>query len=423
MTQQESLTPSQFIEKMKPYIENRTETNVGTTITFKESTVSDRTKWGEIQETARMVVGIQKLPFPRIGYILPKAQTVIELEDKVNLFLHESDIEDGGPQPRTKIDPADPSIQSLFKSIDMEGQRDPIKVYPSPTTPGKYRIRDGHCRRFVIFILLRRPEIWAVSEKRTEFQVYKDAFILNDRRNNLTGYDAGHYIAEVLMKKFLEKFPTYVAVAKELGVTPEYVLMLARAYETVAKAVTKLPPEEANRVSSLSERSIRQANRVEEDLKADVLKEMANKKMTSHEAEVFTKAVAAEVAPTPEKVQVIAEEVVVAREAKKTPPAPVEEKKIDTNAEIATALMDDAAKAQKQIDRQVTKAASLAVQLPEDLMTAIYGHLNAKGKVDAAKVEEYAKTAVAIWYERTSEEDLEKIFEATDKQLEAELQA
>jgi ParB/RepB/Spo0J family partition protein len=415
---QQSLTPSQFKEKNKHYIESCTETNVGTTITFKDSAVSDRTKWIEIQEDARSVVpALKKLDFPKIGFILPKAETVIALEDKVNLFLHESDIEDGGPQPRTKIDPADPSIQSLFKSIDMEGQRDPIKVYPSPTTPGKYRIRDGHCRRFVIFILLRRPEIWAVSEKRTEFQVYKDAFILNDRRNNLTGYDAGHYIAEVLMKKFPEKFPTYVAVAKELGVTPEYVLMLARAYETVAKASTKLSVEEANRVSSLSEKSIRQANRIEEDLKADVLKEMANNKMTTREAEVFSKAVAAESAPTPEKVKVIAEEVVTAREAKKAPP-PIEEPKQSDHAEIAAALMADAQKADKQIERAVTKAAAIAIQLPEDLMTSIYGHLNAKEKVDTAKVEEYAKTVVAILYERTSEEDLEKIFEATDKQLE-----
>lgn len=259
-----------FLEEILPYCSREHEvTSQGILVTLKASTVQDPEKYLEIDSQARKLGG-KAITHPNQGFIF--AYSFQELKNEpVNLFIHESDIEDGGPQPRTKIDIEDPKIKALYDSIEFDGQRDPIKVTPSPITPGKYQVRDGHCRRFVIFNLLRKQTIWAVSEKRSELETYKDAFILNSTRNNLSDYDQGHYIVEVLMKRFPSAYPTFEAVANALSLDKAEISRIVTSYKIIEDNKGTLSNEQLTRVNTLEHRTVYQINQAKEELKPKLL--------------------------------------------------------------------------------------------------------------------------------------------------------
>jgi hypothetical protein len=74
----------------------------------------------------------------------------------------------------------------------------------------------------------------------------------------------------------------------------------------------------------------------------------------------------------------------------------------------------------KKIERSIEKTIETAPQFPEDMMKAVYSHLSLHSKnckVDPRKAEAYAKTLVAIMYERTAEEDFENLLTEVDNQL------
>lgn len=350
-----------LLERIKPYVQNQTKTTHGITIVLKKSAWSDHDKFREILDLAKEFHATPTVTPP--GFILP-----LNGKPHINVvppYLHPSDIEEGGPQPRTEINPSDPKIQTLFLSIKTEGQRDPIKVFPSPTTPGKYRIKDGHCRAMIIFNMLGRSEIWAVSDERTELEAYKDALILNNARNNLTAYDVGHYIKRVLMIKFPKIFPNQTAVASFLNISQEYTNQVISAYETVEAQRDKLPPETIARAMKMPERSLRSVRRVPEELQSTVLEKITEENMSTRQSEKLAQEVTTDEKTVEEKVR---------------------------------ALRKEGEKIQRKYDRLLAKLlVECRAKLPEVFVRDLYGRVP-DGKITVEKANAYAESWIGVAY-------------------------
>jgi len=92
-----------FLEKMKPYIIGEPRIVSGEkTWDLKPSVLQDSDKWREIQDgAAQNGVTLSMFPKPRFS-IKASLQEETETFSSGTMYLHASQIEGGGPQPRTK---------------------------------------------------------------------------------------------------------------------------------------------------------------------------------------------------------------------------------------------------------------------------------------------------------------------------------
>jgi ParB/RepB/Spo0J family partition protein len=385
----EEYTPklSQFLARNARFITGEPKIVNGERVwQLKSDICADREKLDEIRtEAASFGVTFSLFPTPRFSVKI----TSEEENGKQDLYLHECDIEDGGPQPRTKIDPKDPKIQELYASLDKYGQLDPCKGYPSPTTPGKYRLRDGHCRRFIIFNMLRSDVLWVVSQKRTEKQCYKDAYILNNNRNNLTPYDLGHYIQEVLMKLFPIDYPNQTVVAKELGIDQALVSRYISTYIELEGQKKHLSSDVYDQViANLSEHTIREVRKASDDLKAPILEQVAEKNLSVTETKHLVETANANPEMVPSEIAVEAQR--------------IKEQKAEVRAQE---YMLEADKISAKTERARDKVVA-CVEYPEDLMKAVFGVLGLKGKVNPEKAKSLASVAVALLIQKCVEKQI-----------------
>ena len=378
-----------FEETIKPFLKEgypvRARDKIGTFYVLKpeyaKGNKEPTPEYAVILEAAKKV----NAKVPPAGFIVDYDGSDTSTE---SFYLHESDIEDGGPQPRTKIDINDPKIQELYQSIDKYGQLDPCKAYPSPTTPGKYRLRDGHCRRFIIFSLLRQPVLWVVSQKRSEKQVHFDAFILNNNRNNLSAYDKGHYIVEDLIKNFPDDFPNQEAIAKKLGISQNHVSEILSAYNTINSQKGKLDESIIARAIKIPEKTLRPIHKISEELKPSIITAITEHDLSSRQAEKLVNEVNADPDTTPEKVAVEAQR--------------IKEQKAEDRAQVH---MKEADKALAKNERARDKVVAAGEEYPKELMTAVYGHLGLKGKVTPEKAKVYASILVAVFFQKSLDKD------------------
>ena len=368
----------EFLRVVTPYCVRPpkiTKNDVG--IVLKPDVVADTKKYEEISLSA-LSVGATRTSTPP-GFRISLTESDISPK---SFYLHECDIEDGGPQPRTEINPSDPETQTLFELIKANGQAVPINVYPSPTTRGKYRIAEGHRRRMVIFNMLRQDRIWVVSEPRSELKAYEDAFDLNNARKSLSATDQGRFF-QTMMQKFPTVYPNQKAIAERRKLTPAYVSYILSSTELVEWQKEKLATEVLTRVNRLTEGQLRPVNRVEsEEAKTMVLQTVAEQNLSMRQGEKLVEAVNANPEPTPE---------FVAEEAKRIAEAKVERYRKEADKTVA------------KTDRARDKIVAAGEEYPEDLMKAVYGHLGLKnkGKVDPEKAKAYALTVFAVMFEET----------------------
>jgi hypothetical protein len=235
---QATVTVESFLKTVEPYCRSKpTLTKNGyVTVVLKDGVVDDFDKYFDLTKAAKALNAT--ITYTPPGFILPPETK--KDDTGTLLFLHESDIEDGGPQPRAVINPSDPDTQSLFESIKPKdtgcktnvlgvNQRDPIDTYPSPLGNGKYRICEGHRRRMVILNMLRLDGIWALNRKRSEQEAYEDAIILNAKKN-LTAYEIAAFILK-LKAKFPQIYTTQEVIGKKLGIGQEQISRIMNAFE------------------------------------------------------------------------------------------------------------------------------------------------------------------------------------------------
>jgi ParB family chromosome partitioning protein len=143
----------------------------------------------------------------------------------------------------------------------------------------------------VIFTMLMKPEILAICEKRTEQQAYEDAFTFNSSRQNLSAYDQGHYITEVLMKLFPEVYRTQDDIGKRLSLEQSTVSKILTAYRELETQVAKLSSENMTRVINLPERTINKISKAPEALKPAIFEQVVEKDLSVRETEKLVKEV------------------------------------------------------------------------------------------------------------------------------------
>jgi ParB/RepB/Spo0J family partition protein len=310
------------------------------------------------------------------------------MSDKTILHLHAVDIEDGGPQPRTNIDPSDPETVKLYEIIKAKGQLEPIHVYPSPLGNGKYRIWEGHRRHMIIFNMLMLPEILAINENYTEQQAYDAVLSLHNTRQNFSFYDQGHYITEVLVKRFPDIYRTQEDIGEHLRLSHDSISVILKAYREAEVQKHNLSPENSRRLETLSKDIIVQVSKASEELKPTLYETIIEKNLSVRQTKELVKEVNAD--PNADAAK-------IAEEAQKI----ADEKAVRYMKEA------DKEKAKTARARDKVVAAGETCPVPEALMTAVFGHLGLKnkGKVDPEKAKAYASKLVAVFFRRALEKD------------------
>jgi hypothetical protein len=291
-----------------------------------------------------------------------------------------------------RITPDDPETVKLFHNLQEryklygsieKAQLVPIQVYRSPTTPGKYRIFDGHRRTMVIFTMLMLTEIKAECVNITEEEAFENAFEIH-LRANLTAYDQGHYILEELMKRFPKKYPTQEKVGEQLRVSQDSISLIVRAYREVEsqKAKSNLSQEVTNRFVEMPASKIVPIAQAPEELKPAIINSVVENDFSQREIKALVKEVQADPEATSTS---------VAEVAKKLADAKVERYMKDADRELA------------KTERARDKVVAAGENFPEPMMKAIFGHLGLKGngKVSPEKAKAFAKTLVSIWYQES----------------------
>lgn len=389
MQELQSSKLSQFLAKMKPYFLGAPAVVGGEKVwNLKQTILADGPIALNAIQSEASSLGITFSRFPSPKFSLKE---FTEQTDNVLLYLHESQIEDGGPQPRIEINPSDPETQALFELIKANGQRVPINVYPSPNTPGKYRIAEGHRRRMIIFNMLRLDGIWAVSKQRSELEAYEDAFDLNNARKNLSVVDQAKFFV-ILMQKFPAIYPNQQSIADRRKLSKGYVSEVLSILKMVAAQKENVSEEIVLQANKLAKHTLLSVDTATEETKADILTAVVENKLSHTQTEKLVDAVKANLEPTSE---------FVAEEAKRIR----EQKATDRAQELFEEADKTVAKTERARDKVV--AAGETCPVPEELMTAVFGHLGLKGngKVDSEKAKAYASTVVAVLFQRAIDKD------------------
>lgn len=307
------------------------------------------------------------IPKPR--FLFPKVTLSVPKDYRL-LYLHKEDIEAGGPQPRKEISPYDLETQELYENIKAYGQKDPIDVYPSPLGNGKYRIVEGHRRKYVCFdslygVFPSGPGMWAICKERTEQEAYEDALILNEKKQ-ISLLEKGHYYM-MMMEKFPQAYPTFEAIGKKVGVTNQAIAQVIASCRQIDALAPKLDPSILTRVSMLPEGVVRPIKSVPESAKYAVVSVIAEKGSSSRESEHLAKVAKANPDITVDELKVEVERV---RKEKK------QEKETKKNR-----VQSEGVEFVKKSERDVTKLAKSVEELyPESLVRAIYDRFSLSEK-------------------------------------------
>lgn len=362
----------EFLKIVEPYMAHKTITKTDISITLKDGVFEDQEKYGELLLKA-VDLGATRIYNPKPGFLIPLALAK-EDENKL-LYLHETDLEDGGPQPRLDISPG--SLQGLYEDIKVRGQRDPIKVYPSPTTPGKYRVRDGHCRKTVIFNMLRKDGIWAINEKRSDLEAFEDAFTLNYQRKSLSSYELGAFILK-LKELFPDTYPNQETIGKKLGLSQEAISRIMTAYGELEKSKDKINPDVMPHVIRTSERSVNKIRNASADLRPKLLETVAEKDLSVLDTEKLVEGVNAVEGATERTVTEVADALL---------------------KEKAEAFRADGEKIQKNTNKELQHLIDNAmVPAPEALVRDAYGR-NFGEKVSQGKLNLLLSFLFKVMYE------------------------
>jgi ParB family chromosome partitioning protein len=387
-----------FLALVTPYCKSKIPSGDSIGIILKDEVVSDPDKLIELQIEAKKI-GAKCTTTPP-GFRIPLSVALSNTENVDSyMLLHIDDFEEGGPQPRTKITPNDPETVKLYESIEAKGQIDPIKVFPSPINPDKKRIFDGHRRYLVIFKMLMQTTIKAVCVHISEQEAHEDAFLLNDIRQNISAYDKGHYIFEVLMKRF--SYLNQEALAKKLGISRQSLNQMVLAYNEVQTLQPKVSPEIDARASELPERTLRAIRlQVPEDLKPKTMEEIINKNLSVRDTEKLCNDIKATPNADTAAVGAFADQIVEEKASKGN------EKSLEEKAEL---FFKEGDQAQRKNDRFIDKLiVDFGNYYPDSLIKAVYGQFG-DAKVTPEKFQSTIRLVVEIMANRC-EKDLDSIF-------------
>jgi hypothetical protein len=389
---------SQFLAKLQPYIIGEPKVVNGEKVwSLKQTILADGPVALNKLKDEALLLGIVFSWHPTPKFSLKERATVNQTNNYV--FVHSSDLEDGGPQPRTVINPDDTETVKLFQNIreryKLYGSVDkaqlvPIQLYPSPITPGKYRVWEGHRRELVIFKLLLLTEIKAQISYISEDEAFEAAFTVHIRAN-LSAYDQGHYISEELMKRFPNKYSTQEAVGKQLCMSQESISRFIGVYREIEAQKPNISSDVIQRVISLPKNTVSYVSQAPEQLKPSILENVIEHNLSERDTKELVKEVNATPEPTAEK---------VAEEAKRIADAKVQAAEVR-----AQEYIKEADKVTAKTERAREKIVA-SVEYPEDLMKAVFGVLGLKGKVDSEKARSLASTAVAVFCQKCVEKQI-----------------
>jgi hypothetical protein len=388
-------TVEDFLKIVEPYTKSKTTSGDSIGIILKDEVVSDPDTLIELQIEAKKV-GAKCTTMPP-GFRVPLVTKVGHSDITTELlFLHESDIEDGGPQPRLEIRPDDPETVALFESIKPKdggrhnafgvNQRDPIDTYPSPLNNGKYRICEGHRRRMVIFNMLRLDGIWAFNKKRTEQEAFEDALILNTKKG-LSSYELALFMLK-LREKFPNAYPTQEALGKRLGLSHDSISIILKAHAEIEKQKDKLPPDLSNRFEKLPASKINELQKAPEQAKTVIISKAIEKDLSRREITSLVK----DVTDAPN-----VDDATIEAAVNKI----VEERTINiqvgkSDEEKASEFLAEGDKLQRKNDRAIDKLiAQFKAYYPEKLITAVYGSFG-DAKVTPEKFQSTMHTVIGI---------------------------
>lgn len=211
------------------------------------------------------------------------------------LYLYKNDIESGGPQPRGKISFEEPETKSLFDNIKANGQERPIQVFPSPLGNGKYRIVDGHRRKFVCFdslygVFPGGPGMWAICKDRSEQEAYEAALILNDY--TLLDEKKKGFLCKKMMDEFKDDYPTFdVFCKKNINLGAENLEFFVDTWKKMELLGADVPSDQFNEVGRLSLELIRPISSAPKTAKSAIISAVLNHNLSMGETQKLVKVV------------------------------------------------------------------------------------------------------------------------------------
>jgi ParB/RepB/Spo0J family partition protein len=385
----ETKSVEDFLKLVEPYTKSKNPSGDSIGIILKDEVVADPDKMIELQIEAKKI-GAKCTGTPPGFRVFFAASNGNSENVDAYMLLHLSDFEEGGPQPRTEISPDDAETVKTFESIKAKGQLDPIMVYPSPVTSNKFRIFDGHRRFMIIFKMLMRTTIKAVCVHVSEQEAHENALLLNDgdNRQNLSAYDKGHYIVEVLMKRF--SYSSQEALAKKLGMSPDDLSHFILGYREVEAQKSKLSPEACARAQKLPERTLTYARQAPDALKAPVLETVTEKKLSVLDTKQLVQKLKETENADVSTVNSVADQIL---EEKNQAKMPIVEKSFE---EKAVKFLEEGEKLQRKNDRAIDKLIEqFGGFYPEKLITAVYGSFG-DAKVTDEKFQSVMHTVIGV---------------------------
>ncbi|MGB9774605.1 MAG: ParB/RepB/Spo0J family partition protein [Bacteroidota bacterium] len=160
-------------------------------------------------------------------------------------------------------------LDELACSVKVHGVLQPILVRPSRVQEGKFEVVCG-ARRWKAAEKAGLDAVPCVVAELSDQEAMEYAFIENNQRDDLTDYERGRWLKE-MMQRFPEAYPTQEAVAGKIGKTRVYVAYMIAHYEELERQKEKLPANIVTTVTMLPERVVREVRSAPEDVKPKII--------------------------------------------------------------------------------------------------------------------------------------------------------
>jgi ParB family chromosome partitioning protein len=184
------------------------------------------------------------------------------------------------PSSPIRNEPTDAEINELAETIGTHGVLEPLVA--RPFKDGKYEVVIGSRRLRAAERAGLEDTVCTVMEL-TDREALELQFIENEQRKNLTDYEKGRWLKEML-EKFPEDYPNMDVLAKRAGYTDHaQVSRLISHYEFVEKQKKTLPSDLVPRGTKLSEFVTREIQKAPKELQTKVIETVVEEGLSARE--------------------------------------------------------------------------------------------------------------------------------------------
>ena len=184
-------------------------------------------------------------------------------------------------QPSFGIRTESDDVSEVIETIRTHGVLEPLVV--RPLGDGKFEVVIGS-RRLRAAERIGLDTTLCIVVEMTVQEAMELQWVENEERKDLTDYEKGRWLKEML-EKFPEEYSNQTVLADKVGVSKQLVSALITHYEYVEKQKETLPSDLSTRVDKLTEGVTREIRKAPEKLRPKVAKAAVEKGLSARETE------------------------------------------------------------------------------------------------------------------------------------------